>query len=233
VVLVGVVVVVGVPVVVVVAAGGVGAGGVPPVLTTVSVAVGAELASEGPPLLATVFAAGDPPDAKGDGPMNWVPAVPDPAPAVDALPPDGAGAGVAGGVWKSGALPEPAGGPALVSGWPFGPAPTVTTPPTTDSAAAATASEATMRLPAKYGLGVATAFAAMAAAADVPVRARPKVRDAKTSSRVALSSARARSGVDPSIDPPLGIAQGGGTADGTPGFNPRLRKTSYPLTATI
>jgi hypothetical protein len=158
---------------------------VPPVLRTVSVAVGAELPTDGPPLLATVLPAGDPPDAKGDAPMNWVPAVPDPARAVEALPPDGAGAGVVGGVWKSGTLPEPAGGPALVTGWPFGPAPTVTTPPTTDSAAAATASEATMRLPAKYGLGVATAFAATAAAADVPVRARPKVRDAKTSSRVA------------------------------------------------
>jgi hypothetical protein len=52
------------------------------------VAVGAELPGDGPPLLATVFAAGDPPDAKGDAPMNWVPALPDPAPAVDALPPD-------------------------------------------------------------------------------------------------------------------------------------------------
>jgi hypothetical protein len=228
-----VVVVVVVVVVVDSAAGGVGAGAVPPVFSTVSVAVGAELPSAGPPLLATVFGAGDPPEANGEAPMKWVPAVPDPACAVDALPPDGAGAGVVGGVWKSGTLPEPARGPALVTGWPFGPPPTVTTPPTTDSAAAAIANEATMRLPAKYGLGVATAFAATAAAADVPVRARPKVRDAKTSSRVALSSARARSGVDPSIDPPLGIAQGGGTADGTPGFNPRLRKTSYPLTATI
>jgi hypothetical protein len=191
VVLVGVVAVVVVVVVVVVevAAGGVGVGvgvgAVPPVLITVSVAVGAELPSDGPPLLATVFAAGERPDAKGDAPMNWVPTVPDPACAVDALPPDGAGAGVVGGVWKSGTLPERAGGPALVTGWPFGPAPTVTTPPTTDSAAAATASDATIRLPAKYGLGVATAVAAMAAAADVPVRARPKVRDVKTSSRVA------------------------------------------------
>jgi len=186
VVVVGVVGVVGVVVVVVVvAAGGADAGAPPPVFSTVSVAVGAELPSDDPPLLATTEDPGDPADAKGDAPMKVVPPVPDPDPAFDAPAAGEAGAGVVGGVWKSGTLRGPLGGPALITGWPFGPAPTVTTPATTDSAAAATAIEATIRLPAKYGRGMMAAVAVMVAAASASGRGCPKSRDAKTSSRVA------------------------------------------------
>ena len=216
---------------VVVAAGGVEAGAFPPVFSTVSVAVGAELPSDGPPLLPTTEEVDDPPDAKGDAPMNVVPTVPDPDPAFDAPPPDEAGAGVVGGVWKSGTLRGPLGGPALSTGWPFGPAPTVTTPATTESAAAATAMEATIRLPAKYGRGMMAAVAVMAAAASASGTRLSEVtrREDVFESCVVLNTRPI--GRRPLHDPPLGIVQVKGLH--CRHRNPKAPGNSYPLTATI
>jgi hypothetical protein len=71
-------------------------------------------------------------------------------------------------------------------------------PATTDIAAAATAPEAMMRLRTKYNRGDTTAAGTTAGGgAGGSGSGWPKVRDAKTSSKVACSSATARSGLGP------------------------------------
>ena len=168
--------------------------------------------------------------AKGDAPMNVVPAVYQPRPDLRCSP---AGRSRGGGGRRGlevRYVPRTTGTSGAEHRFALGPAPTVTTPATTESAAAATAMEATIRLPAKYGRGRSRLLPRWLPQTSASGRGRPELRTRSIFESCVILDARPF-GRRPLHDPPLGIVQVKGLH--CRHRNPKAPANYYPLTATI